>query len=495
MGTRAKLSFINNTLFYWKAHKSYLTKEALCSVDINTGNENWKIKSRQGSQFNIISDSTIAIEDSYSDWISETEEADFGIITVYNSKTGKMLWKMDLLNTRIKNSPDYSVIAISNNKIITKRNDTLFTFNGNTGKQIWSKKMDALSFKSNGNNLYASNNDNVVCIDFDGNQKWVFNFDKQEKKAKRIYQLVENNMIYIENGSTYLLNSVTGDLLWKKDTILSATNRSTYKKYPIILASNLTLIQTDKNTIKAYDNVDGAEKWIYKRNNSIYLDKNIYNGTLFISSGQGLLMACNNSDKAKSKIQTTAQGIDLYQYETIQFSSVNLPTNGKWMINTADKATAGAREFVVSEGSYGNIIRSLNWGSWKANIEDTDAAILAVKASTGDLIRYNDYHFRSTGEDVKIPVPVFTTKLVTLENGTKAVLVEAEIKITKPVTSRIFGNSYYARLYYFITDGEGEKTKFPVIASSAMFKAENYEKEKKEFQELIDYIANTAVLK
>jgi len=483
--SQASIFSKNGILYYWTAKNG--SPKTLCAANINTGAITWEEEKRGENELYMISDSTIAIKN---------EGADSGVITIYNSKTGKEIWNLVLYNAYIENSPNYSVVAVKKNIIITYKSDSLFAFNANTGKQIWSKSFKMRSASTDNNNLFVSNNSSLLCIDFDGNQKWAFKFDENEKEAKKIYQIVENDLIYVENTKTYLINADKGVLLWKKDTILSAKNRSTYKKYPIILASNLTLIQTDVNTIKAYNNTDGLEKWAYKSNNKIYLNKKIYNGTLFISLPyQGMLMAYSNSDKAKAKNHKTLQSINLYEYETDVFASVRLPINKKWMINTRDKATAGANEFVVSDGYYGTVIKTLNWGSWKSNLENTDAAISAVKASAGSLIRYNDYHFKSTGENVKIPEPVFTTKLVTLENGTKAVLVEAEIIITKPENSRILGNSYYARSYYFITNGEGKKIKFPVIASSTTFKAENYEKEKKEFQELIDNIANTAVLK
>lgn len=472
----------------------YSTARNICAANINTGTINWTIA--KGIELHQISDSTLIVGGYYEEMISQGEMEEVEFLTVYNTITGKEIWKLYLKNALVKKSPNYSLMAISETKIFVSENDTLFAFDAVSGKQIWSKNIKIRSIRDYKNKLFISNSDNLVCIDSDGNQKWTFEFDKQDKEAKSIYQIVENDMIYVENGKTYMFNANTGALLWKNDTILSAKNRSTYKKYPILLTPNITLIQPDVNTIKAYNNTDGLEKWTYKSNNKIYLNKTIHNNTLFLSLPyQGILMACSNSDRAKAKNHKTLQAVDVHEYETGVFSSVRLPINKKWMINTKDKATAGANEFVVTEGYYGNTIRTLNWSSWKSDLEDTDAAISAVKKNAGDLIRYNDYHFRKTGENIKIEEPLFTTKLVTLENGTKAVLVEAEIIITKPENSRILGNSYYARNYYFITNGEGEKIKFPVIASSAMFKAENYEKEKTEFQELIDNIANTAILK
>jgi len=482
----------NDILFYWTAKNGQ--QKNICAANINTGTINWTID--KGIELHQISDSTLVVGSYYEEMISQEEMEEFEFLTVYNSITGKEIWKLDLKNPRIKKKPNYSLMATLETKIFVSESDTLFAFDAVLGKQIWSKNIKIRSIRDYKNELFICNSDNLVCIDSDGKQKWTFEFDKQDKEAKSIYQIVENDMIYVENGKTYMFNANTGALLWKKDTILSAKNKSTYKKYPILLTSNITLIQTDVNTIKAYNNTDGLVKWAYKSNNKIYLNKTTYNNTLFLSLPyQGMLMACSNSDRAKAKNHKTLQAVDVHEYETDVFSSVRLPINKKWMINTKDKATAGANEFVVTEGYYGNTIRTLNWGSWKSDLEDTDAAISAVKASAGSLIRYNDYHFKTTGENIKIEEPLFTTKLVTLENGTKAVLVEAEIIITKPANSKILGNSYYARNYYFITNGEGEKMKFPVIASSAMFKAENYKKEKNEFQELIDNIANTAILR
>lgn len=82
---------------------------------------------------------------------------------------------------------------------------------------------------------------------------------------------------------------------------------------------------------------------------------------------------------------------------------------------------------------------------------------------------------------------------MTLDNGIKAVLIESEIKITNKA-SKVFGNSYYARNYFFLAKKDEEKAKFPIISSATLLTPENYDSEKKKFKELVDYVVNTAIL-
>ena len=517
----------NGILYYW------LKNGALCAVDLNTAKQNWEIERIGLGELQFVSDSTLVITKDYSQAYNERgDEVYIKELAVYDLKKGKEIWMMKLNDPYTENSPEYLVKAIVDNKIFIEKSDTIFAFKAIDGTKLWEKPIPTKSdistvnnkllayntnslycFDFNGNKMweyefadktandfrFSQNNDNkfvfanttsAYCIDINGNEQWNFKFDEINNEKKKGYSFIKNNMLYVETDKSYLLN-MKGELMWKNDALFSEEMR--YRKIqntrPILLTSNLTIVQPDVNTIKAIDNSTGAIAWTYKKLNKLSLNKATYNGNILISyPGENLLMVCNSSEEAKAKIHKTPQGVEVYDYESEIFSTVKLPVNGNWKIKTISD-----NEIIVSNANDYNI-KAIESGNWKSNLEDTIAAISSIKNSAGYLIRANNYHFRSDGEGNRIEQPVFTTKIVQLENGTKVVMVEAEIKITKPETSRIFGNSYYTCIYYFLAKKEGEKTKFPVIAMSLTLKPENYEMEKKKSLELFNHIANIAIL-
>jgi len=517
----------NGILYYW------LKNGTLCAVDLNTAKQNWEIERIGLGEMQFVSDSTLVIPKEYSQVYNEHgDEVYIKELAVYDLKKGEEIWMMKLNEPYTENSPEYLVKAIVDDKIFAEKSDTIFAFNILDGTKLWEKPIPTKSsistvnnklftyntnslycFDFNGNKMweyefaekttndfrFSQNNDNkfvfanttnAYCIDVNGKEQWNFKFDKINNEQKKGYSFIKNNMLYVETDKSYLLN-MKGELMWKKDTLFSEEMR--YRKIqntrPILLTSSLTIVQPNANTINAYDNTTGAIAWTYNKLNKLSLINAIQNGNIFISyPDENLLMLCNNSEKAKAKIHKTPQGVEVYDYKSEIFSAVKLPVNGNWKIKTVSD-----KEIVVSNANNYKI-KAIESGNWKSNLEDTTAAISSIKNSAGSLIKANDFHFKSDGAGNKIEQPVFTTKIVQLDNGTKVVLVEAEIKITKPETSRIFGNSYYTCIYYFLAKKEGEKTKFPVIAMSLILKPENYEMEKKKSLELLNHIANTAIL-
>ncbi len=138
------------------------------------------------------------------------------------------------------------------------------------------------------------------------------------------------------------------------------------------------------------------------------------------------------------------------------------------------------------------IIRTMSWGSWKSALKDTIAAMERIEITNTQLLRYNDFHFKSPIEK-NIHFALNKTEIVTLDNGVKAVLIESEVKITNE-SSKAFGNSYYARNYFFLAKKDEDKAKFPIISSATLLTPGNFESEKKDFIELVDYVVNTAIL-
>jgi len=210
----------------------------------------------------------------------------------------------------------------------------------------------------------------------------------------------------------------------------------------------------------------------------------------------GLLASCGT----QKKLTTTAvipppQGVEVMDTTTSVFTSVKLPKNDKWQLSNK-KATATSNEFLTMKmDGWKNLslIRALGWGYWKSDLNDTVAALSSIKSHAKYLITYNDFHFKFDGNFNKVKKPEFTMELTTLDNGTRVVLVEAEIKITKE-GHKEFGNSHYSRNYYFLAKKDEEKATYPIIGSTILLTQENYEVEKAKFKELVNYIANTAVL-
>ena len=187
-------------------------------------------------------------------------------------------------------------------------------------------------------------------------------------------------------------------------------------------------------------------------------------------------------------------GVEVNNTSTKVFERLLLPTNDNWILKNED-GTATADEYLMKKMDDWRqiaVIRTMSWGSWKSGLNDTTAAKERINITNTQLLGYNDYHFKSPIEK-NIPFDISKTEIVTLDNGIRAVLIESEIKITNKA-SKVFGNSYYARNYFFLAKKDEEKAKFPIISSATLLTPENYELEKKKFKELVDYVANTAIL-
>ena len=200
-------------------------------------------------------------------------------------------------------------------------------------------------------------------------------------------------------------------------------------------------------------------------------------------------------DAVKKSIIPPPAGVIVMDTTTKVFASIKLPKNDNWVIKNKD-ATWRHDEFLVKkmdDWKQISVIRTMSLGKFSEDFKDTVSVVTALKANAGMLLCYNDYHFRKDGDGNEIETPVFTTKLTTLNNGTNVVLIEAEVKITNK-ESKVFGNSYYARNYYILAKTEDGKNNIPIISSATLLTPDNYEVEKQKFIELVDYVANTAVL-
>lgn len=199
------------------------------------------------------------------------------------------------------------------------------------------------------------------------------------------------------------------------------------------------------------------------------------------------------NDVVKKVVVPPPTGVLVMDTATKVFASVNLPKNDNWVIKNED-ATWRHDEFLVNKmDDYRKLatIRTMSLGKFSADIHDTIEAVSILKINIGVMLCYNDFHFKKDGDGNPIETPVYTSKLITLNNH-KVLFVEAEIKITnKEYTT--FGNSYYARNYYFLAEKD-ENNKIPIISSATLLKPENYEAEKVKFIELVDYVVNTAVV-
>ena len=199
-------------------------------------------------------------------------------------------------------------------------------------------------------------------------------------------------------------------------------------------------------------------------------------------------------DAVKKSIIPPPAGVIVMDTTTKVFASIKLPKNDNWVIKNED-ATWRHDEFLVKQMDDWKqlaIIRTMSLGKFNKDLKDTTSVLSSIKANAGTLLCYNDYHFKKDGNGNKIETPVFTAKLTTLNNGTKVVLIEAEVKITNE-KSKTFGNTYYARNYYFLAKKD-EKNNIPIISSATLLTPDNYAVEKAKFIELVDYIINTAIL-
>ena len=198
-------------------------------------------------------------------------------------------------------------------------------------------------------------------------------------------------------------------------------------------------------------------------------------------------------DVAKIVIVPPPAGVLVMDTTTKVFASINLPKNDNWVIKN-EEATWRNDEFLVRKMDDWRklaTIRTMSLGKFSADIHDTTDAVSILKINIGVMLCYNDGHFKKDGDGNPIETPVYTTKLITL-NYHKVLFVEAEIKITNK-EYKTFGNSYYARDYYFLAEKD-DNNKIPIISSATLLTPENYETEKLKFIELVDYVVNTAVV-
>ena len=189
-------------------------------------------------------------------------------------------------------------------------------------------------------------------------------------------------------------------------------------------------------------------------------------------------------------------GIEVMNTTTKVFASLNLPKNDNWVIKNED-ATWRPDEFLVKkmdEYKTISVIRTMSLFNGDVDLNDTVAILKSINANATMLLGYNDYHFKKDGNGDAIETPVYTTKITNLSNNIKVVLMEAELKITN-TNYKTYGYSYYARNYFILANREDGKKCIPVVFSSTVLTPDNYAVEKQNFIELVDYVANTAVVK
>ena len=189
-------------------------------------------------------------------------------------------------------------------------------------------------------------------------------------------------------------------------------------------------------------------------------------------------------------------GVEVMDVETKVFSSLKLPNNDNWVDKTKD-ATWRSDENVVKKMD-GNktvsVIRTMTFHNGNVDLNDTVAILKSINSNAGMLLGYNDYHFKKDGDGNPIETPVYTTKIITISNGTKVILMEAEVKNTIE-SSRIFGNSYYARNYFILANREDGEKCIPVVFSAVALTPDNYTIDKQKHIELVDYVVKAAELK
>jgi len=212
-----------------------------------------------------------------------------------------------------------------------------------------------------------------------------------------------------------------------------------------------------------------------------------------------LIASCGTQKQVvKEKVVTIPPpaGIEVMDTVTKVFASLKLPKNDAWVIKNKD-ATWRSDEFLVKKMDDWKslaVIRTMTFNNGTVDLNDTVAILKSINANAATILGYNDYHFKKDGNGDAIKTPVYTIKFISLSNGTRVVLMEAEVKITNK-DYKTYGNSYYARNYFILANREDGKKSIPVIFSAIALTPDSYAIEKQKFIELVDYVTNTAVLK
>ena len=490
-----KILFTEEIIVYRLTDKSGTTKRDFCVADINTGELKWKY-SPYGNTYPEIKDSTIVIMNTHVQQVGQDEYSTTCNMTGYKLYTGEQLWNENL-NEPNTEDPQERMIGISENKVITLK-DTLksnkmIAYNIISGKRLWGKECTEKTYaKISDNKIFLTNTENIYCYNNIGNEIWNYKFATSEKKSAVKVKLFKNEKLFVLKDKVTYVFTPDGKLLWKNDKINWNSSKRPYKSFNHTVSKNYFIIETDTE-IAAYDLNDGTKKWVYKSYNKTKLNSDTYNETIYLSlPEQKVFLAFNNSDNAMH-CTVMADSSELFSYKTGIFESLQIPANKGWTIKNQD-ATMPNDDLLLKEMKSNGweskaVIRTIKSGNWKSNLEDTTAALKSIKGNEADfLLKYNERRFKKNKHDEP------SVKLTTLKNGTKAILVECELKI-EDEKNKYFGNSYYARNYYLLAKKNEEKAHYPVISSSVTLTKENYNTDKKNFQELIDHIANTAVLK
>ncbi len=168
---------------------------------------------------------------------------------------------------------------------------------------------------SDGKNfIFFDDKSNILKFDSNFKTVWKKNFySKQEKKLKPIlnFAIHKKKLVVVDNiGKIYLIDTNTGNLIWKKTNINPFNSQ-------IKINKNKIFVMDMNNILRCISIQDGKELWKFNSENT-FLKSNkrnslaIYENKVFFNNSLGDIIALN-SDNGSLIWQTPTQSSDIYE--------------------------------------------------------------------------------------------------------------------------------------------------------------------------------------
>jgi hypothetical protein len=221
----------------------------------------------------------------------------------FNGNTNLSLFRNNLLNPLYRNLPwaidtvptlehGLVILGFSNSSYLTALNSSNLTTK-------WNLELDSPVFASasyfNGTIYAATSEGSLYAISNNGNIYWKDTFpDTHFNNTPSVC----NSNIYIPYGNVlYSIDRLNGKLNWKKSFSENITVSP-------VISSNRRLYFGGNDGVVYAINSSGSIIWSYGTGSAIFTEPILYNGTLYLTNGNGTVMALGN-----------AYGISFHRYE------------------------------------------------------------------------------------------------------------------------------------------------------------------------------------
>lgn len=251
------------------------------ALNVNNGNEVWKVKSVGGSWNPVVFENVVYFGNG----------KDFLALDV---KKGSEIWKYTLTEeaVAVNSSPARpgvvnSGAAIYQNMVIFSIGKKIVALNKDNGSVIWENNLNTISYSSptiyQGKVFLGGSDNYFYALDLKtGKIIWRY---YTEKSFVWSSPAVAYNSVYFGggDGSFYCLSSDSGELIWK----YSHTDENWGNQHCAI-ADGLVIFGLNAGKVMALDAYTGQLKWEYVADKVKFFSPMIYKGKVIIGSSDGL---------------------------------------------------------------------------------------------------------------------------------------------------------------------------------------------------------------